>query len=80
MLQNTGLKMTEIDHWEVNEAFSVVVLAFIKQVGCDPERVNPHGGAVSIGHPIGYVPIFQLEIVSTVFHNLRLETFLCSLS
>nr|CDJ91581.1 Thiolase domain containing protein [Haemonchus contortus] len=53
LLQSTGLKMTEIDQWEVNEAFSVVPLAFIKQVGCDPEKVNPHGGAVSIGHPIG---------------------------
>ncbi|VDP16790.1 unnamed protein product [Heligmosomoides polygyrus] len=68
MLQNTGLKMTEIDHWEVNEAFSVVVLAFIKQVGCDPERVNPHGGAVSIGHPIG---MSGARLITHLVHTLK---------
>ena len=39
--------------WEINEAFSVVVLANIKALDLDPAKVNPHGGAVSIGHPIG---------------------------
>uniref|UniRef100_A0A1I7XD19 acetyl-CoA C-acetyltransferase n=1 Tax=Heterorhabditis bacteriophora TaxID=37862 RepID=A0A1I7XD19_HETBA len=53
MLKSAGLSVSDIDHWEVNEAFSVVALAFIKQVGCDAAKVNPHGGAVSIGHPIG---------------------------
>ncbi|XP_068698786.1 uncharacterized protein [Montipora foliosa] len=38
--------------WEINEAFSAVVLANIKLMELDPERVNIHGGAVSIGHPI----------------------------
>lgn len=41
--------------WEINEAFSVVVLANIKMLGIDPQKVNIHGGAVSLGHPIGYV-------------------------
>jgi acetyl-CoA C-acetyltransferase len=39
--------------WEVNEAFSVVVLANIKMLEMDPKKVNIHGGAVSLGHPIG---------------------------
>jgi acetyl-CoA C-acetyltransferase len=39
--------------WEINEAFSVVVLANMKRLDIDPERVNIHGGAVSLGHPIG---------------------------
>lgn len=55
LLKNSGLKLQDIDQFEVNEAFSCVVLAFIKKVGVDPAKVNPHGGAVSIGHPIGYV-------------------------
>ncbi|EPB79764.1 hypothetical protein ANCCEY_01138 [Ancylostoma ceylanicum] len=68
MLQATGLKMTEIDQWEVNEAFSVVVLAFMKQVGCDPEKVNPHGGAVSIGHPIG---MSGARLITHLVHTLK---------
>ena len=39
--------------WEINEAFSVVVLANILELGLDKEKVNIHGGAVSLGHPIG---------------------------
>ncbi|KAJ1370958.1 3-ketoacyl-CoA thiolase 1, peroxisomal [Parelaphostrongylus tenuis] len=68
MLQSTGLKMTDIDHWEVNEAFSVVVLAFIKQVGCDANKVNPHGGAVSIGHPIG---MSGARLITHLVHTLK---------
>lgn len=43
--------------WEINEAFSVVVLANMKMLDIDPEKVNVHGGAVSLGHPIGYEQI-----------------------
>ncbi|KAK5973466.1 Acetyl-CoA C-acetyltransferase [Trichostrongylus colubriformis] len=68
LLQNSGLKMTEIDHWEVNEAFSVVALAFIKQVGCDAEKVNPHGGAVSLGHPIG---MSGARLITHLVHALK---------
>ncbi|PAV84445.1 hypothetical protein WR25_09281 [Diploscapter pachys] len=53
MLKAAGLKVDDIDQWEINEAFSCVPLAFMKKLNCDPAKVNPHGGAVSIGHPIG---------------------------
>lgn len=53
VLKRAGLSASQIDQWEVNEAFSVVVLANIKELDLDPSKVNPHGGAVSIGHPIG---------------------------
>ena len=49
----TGVKQDDIDMWEINEAFSVVVLANTKALGLDPSKVNVNGGAVSIGHPIG---------------------------
>lgn len=55
ILSQAGLKKEDIAMWEINEAFSVVVLANIKMLGIDPEKVNIHGGAVSLGHPIGYV-------------------------
>merc|ERR1712110_1409270 len=53
LLQQTGVNTADVDLWEVNEAFSVVVLANIKLSQIDPEKVNIHGGAVSLGHPLG---------------------------
>jgi acetyl-CoA C-acetyltransferase len=48
-----GLKMSDIDYWELNEAFAVVGIENSKRMKLDPARVNVHGGAVSIGHPLG---------------------------
>lgn len=48
-----GLKMEEIDYWELNEAFAVVGIENTKRMKLDPARVNVHGGAVSLGHPLG---------------------------
>lgn len=48
-----GLQMTDIEYWEVNEAFSVVAIENAKRLGIDPARLNVHGGAVSLGHPLG---------------------------
>jgi acetyl-CoA C-acetyltransferase len=53
VLERAGLKAADIDLWEVNEAFAVVALAFIRDLGLAPERVNVRGGAVALGHPIG---------------------------
>ena len=52
-LKNAGTDQKDVDYFEINEAFSVVVLANNKLLNLDPEKVNIHGGAVSIGHPIG---------------------------
>jgi acetyl-CoA C-acetyltransferase len=49
------VKKDDVALWEVNEAFSVVVLAFLKSLDIDPNKTNIHGGAVSLGHPIGCV-------------------------
>ncbi|XWS12973.1 hypothetical protein CRYUN_Cryun37aG0135700 [Craigia yunnanensis] len=48
-----GLEASQIDYYEINEAFSVVALANQKLLGLNPEKVNVHGGAVSLGHPLG---------------------------
>lgn len=48
-----GLQMSDIEYWEVNEAFSVVAIENAKRLGIDPSRLNVHGGAVSLGHPLG---------------------------
>ena len=52
-LNRAGLKADQVDFWEVNEAFAVVVMYAIRELGLDPARVNVHGGAIAIGHPLG---------------------------
>ena len=53
LLDRTGLTLDDIDVFEVNEAFASVVLAWQKELGPDPDRVNPNGGAIAMGHPLG---------------------------
>ena len=52
-LDKSGISITDVDYFELNEAFSVVGLANIKILGLEPEKVNVNGGAVSLGHPLG---------------------------
>ncbi|XP_069496559.1 acetyl-CoA acetyltransferase, mitochondrial [Ambystoma mexicanum] len=68
VLRYAGLKKEDIAMWEINEAFSVVVLANIKMLEIDPERVNVNGGAVSLGHPIG---MSGARIVAHMAHVLK---------
>lgn len=53
VLKKAGLSISDIDYFEVNEAFAVVALFFIKELGLDQDRVNIFGGGVSLGHPLG---------------------------
>ncbi len=52
-LAKAGLRADQVDVWEINEAFAVVVLYAIRELRLDPARVNVHGGAIAIGHPLG---------------------------
>jgi acetyl-CoA C-acetyltransferase len=52
-LQKAGLKIEDIDAYEVNEAFAPVPLAWLQALGADPERLNVNGGAIALGHPLG---------------------------
>jgi acetyl-CoA C-acetyltransferase len=53
VLSKTGWKMSDVDLFEINEAFSVQLIAVLRQLGLDPSKVNVNGGAVALGHPIG---------------------------
>jgi acetyl-CoA C-acetyltransferase len=53
VLQKAGLRVEDIDLFEINEAFSVVAEKFIRDLGLDREKVNVNGGAMALGHPIG---------------------------
>lgn len=52
-LKHAGLKAKDIDFWEINEAFAIVTINTIKELGVDPTKVNVKGGAIAIGHPLG---------------------------
>lgn len=52
-LKKANLSIADIDYWELNQAFAVVGLANIKELGLNPEKVDVNGGAVSLGHPLG---------------------------
>lgn len=68
LLEKTGVSKDDVAMWEINEAFSVVVLANQKMLELDPKKVNMHGGAVSLGHPIG---MSGARIVVHLVHALK---------
>ncbi len=53
LLERNGLSIDDIDIFEINEAFASVVLAWAKELGADPAKTNPNGGAIALGHPLG---------------------------
>ena len=60
LLANAGIKINDIDVFEVNEAFASVVLGWAKAVGADMAKVNPNGGAIALGHPLGATGCFLI--------------------
>ncbi|WP_018629504.1 acetyl-CoA C-acyltransferase [Niabella aurantiaca] len=67
-VEKAGLQMTDIDCWELNEAFSVVGIENTRRMQLDPAKVNVNGGAVSIGHPLG---ASGARIIVTLIHILK---------
>jgi acetyl-CoA C-acetyltransferase len=68
VLGQTGLSMRDMDVSEVNEAFASVVLAWEKELKPNPERVNPNGGAIALGHPTGCT---GARLITTALHELE---------
>ncbi|MDT5212143.1 MAG: acetyl-CoA C-acetyltransferase [Mycobacterium sp.] len=67
-LKRTGMSIDDIDAVEINEAFAPVVLAWLAELGADPKRVNPNGGAIALGHPVGAT---GARLVTTALHELE---------
>ncbi|MGU3499815.1 steroid 3-ketoacyl-CoA thiolase FadA6 [Mycobacterium sp. C31M] len=67
-LQKTGLSIEDIDTVEINEAFAPVVQAWLKETGADPAKVNPSGGAIALGHPLGAT---GAKLFATMLNNLE---------
>ncbi|XVV07946.1 thiolase family protein [Actinosynnema sp. CA-248983] len=68
VLRRGGLELSDIDLFEVNEAFASVVLAWQAETGADPAKVNVHGGAIALGHPLG---ASGARLMTTLVHALR---------
>jgi len=67
-LDKAGWKASDVDLYEINEAFAVVTMACVKDLGLDMARVNVNGGACALGHPIGAT---GARLVTTLVHALR---------
>ncbi len=67
VLSRAGLQLDDIDAFEVNEAFASVVGAWLAETGADPARVNPRGGAIALGHPLGGS---GARLMTTLVHHL----------
>jgi acetyl-CoA C-acetyltransferase len=67
-LKKAGMSIDDIDAAEINEAFAPVVLAWLRETGADPAKVNPNGGAIALGHPIGAT---GARLMTTLLHHLE---------
>ncbi|MRG86138.1 thiolase family protein [Salinibacillus xinjiangensis] len=68
VLDKAGLSIDDIDLYEVNEAFAPVPLAWLDGIGGDPEKLNPNGGAIALGHPLG---ASGAKLMTTLIHELE---------
>ena len=68
VLKRSGRSLSEIDLFEVNEAFAPVPLAWLKELGTDPAKLNVNGGAIALGHPLG---ASGTKLMATLVHALR---------
>lgn len=67
-LKKSGMTIDDIDLVEINEAFAPVVLAWLKETGADPDKVNVNGGAIALGHPLGAT---GTKLMTTLLHELE---------
>ncbi|MCY1351161.1 Steroid 3-ketoacyl-CoA thiolase [compost metagenome] len=67
-LERSGLRLADIDVVEINEAFASVAMAWLAETGYAPERTNPNGGAIALGHPLGAT---GARLMTTLLHELE---------
>ncbi len=79
LLDRSGMSISDVDLFEINEAFASVVLAWAKEVGADLDRTNPNGGAIALGHPLGGTGAFLLTKALHELERTGGETALISM-
>ena len=78
-LKKAGMKPSDIDLWEINEAFASVVLRFVKDMGLSHDKVNVNGGAIALGHPLGATGAMILGMALDELERRNLSTALVTL-
>jgi len=68
VLQRAGMKLNDVDLFEVNEAFAAVPMAWLKELDVDPAKLNVNGGAIALGHPLGAT---GTKLMTTLIHSLK---------
>jgi acetyl-CoA acetyltransferase family protein len=68
ILQRSGLQLGDIDIIEINEAFAAQTLSVVQVLGIDEEKLNPHGGAIALGHPLG---CSGARLIATLLNDLQ---------
>lgn len=71
-LERAGLNIEDIDTYEVNEAFAPVPLVWLQEIGGDPNKLNPDGGAIALGHPLGAT---GTKLLTTMLHRMERENY-----
>ncbi|MGY4794889.1 thiolase family protein [Lysinibacillus fusiformis] len=71
-LERSGLNIEDIDTYEVNEAFAPVPLVWLHEIGGDPQKLNPAGGAIALGHPLGAT---GTKLLTTMLYRMERENF-----
>lgn len=71
-LERAGLNIEDIDTYEVNEAFAPVPLVWLQEIGGDPDKLNPDGGAIALGHPLGAT---GTKLLTTMLHRMERENY-----
>ena len=79
LLDRTGMSISDIDLFEINEAFASVVLAWSNEVGADLDRTNPNGGAIALGHPLGATGAFLITKALNELERTDADTALISM-
>jgi acetyl-CoA acyltransferase len=68
LLAKNGLKISDIDVFEINEAFAAQAVYCVRELGIDPAKVNPNGGAIALGHPLG---VSGTRMTATLLRELK---------
>jgi acetyl-CoA C-acetyltransferase len=79
VLKRAGMKPSDIDLWEINEAFASVVLRYMRDMELSPDKVNVTGGAIALGHPLGATGAIVLNIALDELERRNLSTALVTL-
>lgn len=79
LVTDRGMRISDVDHFEVNEAFASVVLAWLRETDAEESRVNPSGGAIALGHPVGSTGARLITTAVHALHRAGTETALVAM-